>query len=94
MTEVTQTASDPMQQPADTPQADFGGLSRWTCVFGGLVAIGGGVSLASLRAASDNSLFEAIANGIGWYCIGKGIFMMAIPFQAKGAIARLLKKNG
>lgn len=70
----------------------FGGWSRFACVAGGIVAIGGGISLAGLRAASENNLFAAIANGIGWYCIGKGIFMVAVPFQAKGAVLRLLRK--
>lgn len=70
----------------------FGGWSRFLCVIGGIVAIGGGISLAGLRAASENNLLAAIANGIGWYCIGKGIFMIAIPFQAKGAVLRLLRR--
>lgn len=83
-------------QPAPTSAAaqleEFGGWSRFLCVMGGIVAIGGGISLAGLRAASENNLFAAIANGIGWYCIGKGIFMLAIPFQAKGAVLRLLRR--
>ena len=70
----------------------FGGASRFFCIIGGVIAIYGGISLAGLRAASENNLFAAIANGIGWYCIGKGVFMIAIAFQAKGAVLRLLRR--
>jgi len=50
------------------------------CVLGGAVAIFGGLSLTFISAAGENSMPEAIANGIGLYCIGKGIFMIASPF--------------
>lgn len=58
---------------------------KFFCVLGGTIAIFGGLSLASLNAAGENSIPEAIANGVGWYCIGKGIFMIASTFQIKSA---------
>lgn len=68
----------------------WGGGSLLFCIVGALVCMGGGLSLISIKAASDNNLFQAIANGIGWYCLGKGIFMLAAAFQARGAIFKLL----
>jgi len=59
------------------------------CALGGVVSIGAGIYLASLNAETGNSLIEAIANGIGWYCIGKGLFMLASTFHAQG-LARYL----
>lgn len=70
---------------------NFSSTSRFFCILGGIAALIGGLNLALLKAAGDNSLPEAIANGIGWYCIGKGIFMIASPFQLKGAV-NLLKR--
>ena len=74
------------------PVQNFSGASRFFCVIGGIAAIFGGISLAFLKAAGENSLPEAIANGIGWYCIGKGIFMIASPFQLKGAVNLMLNR--
>lgn len=71
---------------------EWGGASRFFCIVGGLVAIGGGLSLVGLKAASENNMLQSIANGMGWYFIGKGLFMMAIPFQVRGAVARLFSK--
>jgi hypothetical protein len=45
-----------------------------------------------IKAAGENSILEAIAHGMGLYFIGKGIFMIAIPFQVRGAVARLFSK--
>jgi hypothetical protein len=72
-------------------EVSTGGLSRFFCVVAGIVAIGGGISLVALKAAGENSMIEAIAHGMGWYFIAKGLFMMAIPFQS-GAIAGLLRR--
>ncbi len=71
-------------------EGGFSGTSLVFCVIGAVVSIGGGLSLIGLRAASDSNLLQGIANGIGWYCLGKGIFMLAVPFQARGAIFKLL----
>lgn len=64
----------------------WGLISRIFCVLGGLIAIVGGMQLAGLKAAGSNSLMEAIANGMGWYFIGKGVFMIAMTFNFKEAI--------
>lgn len=81
---------------ASTDQAasnNFSNASRFFCILGGIAAIFGGLSLAFLKAVGENSLPEAIANGIGWYCIGKGIFMIASPFQLKGAVDLMLNRS-
>jgi hypothetical protein len=70
----------------------WGGVSRWFTIIGGIIAIFGGLSLVGLKAAGANSMIESIANGMGWYFIGKGLFMMATPFQVRGAIDRLLSR--
>jgi hypothetical protein len=44
-----------------------------------------------LKRRAKTILFEAIAHGIGWYCIGKGLFMIAIPFQAKQTLLEILR---
>jgi hypothetical protein len=79
-------------QLEDRAVESWGSASRWFAIIGGVVAIFGGISLVGLKAAGANSMMESIANGIGWYCIGKGIFMMSTPFQLRGAIDRLLSK--
>ena len=71
---------------------NFSSASRFFCILGGIAAIFGGLSLAFLRASGENSLLEAIANGIGWYCIGKGIFMIASLFQLKGAVNLIVNR--
>ena len=78
-------------QDAARDQASAAGWPQIVCVLGGIVAIGGGLSLVTLKAASENNLFEAIAHGIGWYCIGKGLFMVAIPFQVKQTLLEILR---
>lgn len=70
----------------------WGNASRTICIISGGIAISGGVNLVMLKSAGENSMIEAIAHGMGLYFIGKGIFMMAIPFQVRGAVARLFSK--
>lgn len=70
----------------------WGNTSRIICLISGGIAIGGGVSLVQLKSAGENSMIEAIAHGMGYYFIGKGLFMMAIPFQVRGAVERLFSK--
>jgi hypothetical protein len=70
----------------------WGSASRAICIISGGIAISGGVNLVMIKAAGENSILEAIAHGMGLYFIGKGIFMIAIPFQVRGAVARLFSK--
>jgi hypothetical protein len=70
----------------------WGSSSRAICIISGGIAISGGVNLVMIKAAGENSILEAIAHGMGLYFIGKGIFMIAIPFQVRGAVARLFSK--
>jgi len=55
----------------------WGASSRVLGIIGGGVAILGGTTLLGLKAAGENSMIEAIAHGLGIYCIGKGLFMIA-----------------
>ena len=64
----------------------WGRVSRIFCILGGIFAIMGGAGLAGLRAASDNSMLQSIANGMGLYMIGKGMFMIAITMNFKAAV--------
>lgn len=70
----------------------WGNASRAFCIISGGIAIFGGVNLVMLKSAGENSMIEAIAHGMGLYFISKGIFMIAIPFQVRGAVARLFSK--
>lgn len=78
-------------EQAPKEQQSFAVASLIFCILGGIVSIGAGIYLAGLSSVNSNSMFEAIANGIGWYCIGKGLFMMASPFQLRGAAYSLLR---
>jgi hypothetical protein len=50
-------------------------------IIGGIVCICGGIYLASIKAAAVNSIIESLANGIGWYCMGKGICLISQAIQ-------------
>lgn len=79
------TSSAVVQSSANVSQA-WGQLSRLAGVIGGGVAIFGGVTLVGLKAASENSLIEAVAHGLGIYCIGKGLFMIAAIGNLQAAV--------
>lgn len=81
-----------IENTAAASTESWGGASRWFSIIGGIIAIFGGLSLVGLKAAGANSMIESIANGMGWYFIGKGLFMMSTPFQVRGAIDRLLSR--
>jgi hypothetical protein len=85
MTEVAQTGKSEMAH-------SWGTGSRFFCGLGGLVAIFAGLSLAFVKAAGENSMLQLIANGMGWYFVGKGLFMMGAAFQLKGAVNHLFSK--
>jgi hypothetical protein len=70
----------------------WGTGARFFCGLGGLVSVGAGISLVVIEAAGQNSLLEAIAHGMGWYFIGKGLFMTAVAFQVKSAVNHLFSK--
>ena len=71
-------------------QSPWGNVSRGFCILGGIVVIFAGISLAGLRAADSNSMIGSIANGMGWYFIGKGIFMIAMAINFQDAL-RLIR---
>jgi len=64
----------------------WGNISRGFCILGGAIAIIGGLRLVGLKAQGENNMLEAIANGIGYYCLGKGIFMIAISINVREAL--------
>lgn len=70
--------------------SSWGKVSRAFCILGGIVAIFAGLSLAGLRAQDSNSMIESIANGMGIYFIGKGIFMIAMALNFQDAL-RLIR---
>lgn len=78
-------------EKAPKEQQSFAITSLVFCILGGIVCIGAGIYLASLNSVGSNSMFEAIANGMGWYCIGKGLFIAASPFQLRGAAYHLFR---
>jgi len=78
-----------MNQSVDTDGESWGKVSRVFCIIGGVFAIFGGLSLAGLEARGDNSMLEAIANGMGYYFIGKGIFMIAITLNFREALQHI-----
>ena len=90
----TKTIETTQITPAkETPVDKWGFATRLFCVAGGLFALFGGLNLLFLKAAGENSLMEAIAHGIGWYFVGKGIFMMTVPFHLQSAIHWLVKRR-
>jgi hypothetical protein len=50
-------------------------LSAVLAVLSSLACIGGGLYLLNIQSAAENNIFEAIAHGIGIYCIGKGLYV-------------------
>jgi ethanolamine utilization microcompartment shell protein EutL len=67
--------------------------SKIFAIIGGVICIIGGISLAGLKAQGTNSMLESIANGMGFYFVGKGTYMIAMVFQLRSAIANLMKKD-
>ena len=66
--------------------------SKVFAIIGGAVCIFGGLSLVGLKAAGANSMIESIANGMGYYFIGKGMYMIAMVMQFRTAIQKLFAK--
>ena len=67
-------------------KSSWGNVSRGFSILGGVVAIFAGLSLATLRAQDSDSMIESIANGMGYYFIGKGIFMIAMTLNFQDAL--------
>ena len=82
MSETGTSSSAPVEAVAPS----WGKVSRGFCIFGGVMAIFGGIALAGLKARGSDSMMEAIANGMGYYFIGKGTFMIAVSLNLREAI--------
>jgi len=78
-----------MKDETAPKQPEFAMFSAFLSVVAGVVAIGAGIYLAGLDSVGGNSLMAAGENGIGWYCIAKGLYMAASPFQLRGAVRHL-----
>ncbi len=52
-------------------------MSKIFIYIAGAISIIAGLYMAGIRAAGTNSIVESIANGMGFYFIAKGIFMIA-----------------
>lgn len=50
-------------------------------IFAGIISVCAGIHLASLQSVASNSLISSIANGIGWYFMAKGIYMISSLYQ-------------
>jgi hypothetical protein len=77
----------------EATQTNSAMISKAFAVLGGLICIVGGIGLAGLKAQGANSLLESIANGMGYYFIGKGLYMISMVFQLKAAVENLIAKN-
>ena len=51
--------------------------SKTFSTIAGVIAIITGLYLATIQAAGRDSLLQVLINGIGWYCVAQGIFMMS-----------------
>ena len=67
--------------------------SKIFAIIAGIICIIGGISLAGLKAQGSNSMLQSIANGMGFYFVGKGTYMIAMVFQFRTAVANLMKKS-
>ncbi len=45
-------------------------------IFSGIICMIGGLLLLTIREAGSQNLLGVIANGIGIYCIGKGLYVI------------------
>ncbi len=75
-----------------TTEDSWANTSKVVAVIGGVICIFGGLSLVGLKAQGANSMIESIANGMGYYFIGKGIYMIAIVLQFRTAVQKLFNK--
>lgn len=46
-------------------------------IISGLISIAAGIYLISVQARDANSILQIIANGLGWYFVARGIYMMS-----------------
>jgi hypothetical protein len=95
VTTTTQLATPPPVAPSvPAVETVWGSATRIVGVVGGAVAIFGGITLLGLKAAGESSLIEALAHGIGIYCIGRGLFMIAATGNFKAAVDFLARRIG
>lgn len=87
------SSEDVEKARAQVQPQTFAGASLVFSVLGGLACVVAGIYLASVDAVDSSSLGQVLANGIGWYCIGRGLFMMATPFQLRGAVNHLRRSH-
>lgn len=51
-------------------------MKNFFTIIAGIIAILAGLNLSLTRAVADNSIVAMIANGMGWYFVAKGIFIL------------------
>jgi uncharacterized membrane protein len=76
-----------------TTEDSWANTSKVFAVIGGVICIFGGLSLVGLKAQGANSMIESIANGMGYYFIGKGVYMISMVMQFRTAIQKLFQKT-
>lgn len=63
-------------------------------VLSGIVAILAGLYLVFLQAAGPNSLIQAMANAIGWFCIAAGVGIIAMSLQLSSITNHIKRSPG
>lgn len=58
-------------------------------IISAVISIFSGIYLTSVQAVGPNSIMQMIANGMGWYCIAHGIYMISAARKAKAILTSL-----
>lgn len=69
--------------------SEWGATALVFAVIGGAVAIAAGLYLCAVDSEVPGSLAAHVAHGVGIYCIGRGIYMIASPFLFRSGVGRL-----
>lgn len=62
-------------------------------IISGVIAIFAGIYMASAKSVGANSLIESLINGIGWYCISRGMFMISSTASLSNMMSYLFEKQ-
>jgi len=52
-------------------------------IVSGVISVLAGLFLAGAKSRGADSMVEILANGIGWYFMARGIYMISTAMQAK-----------
>lgn len=51
-------------------------------IVSGVISVLAGLFLAAVKSRGTDSIVEILANGIGWYFVARGIYMISTALQA------------